>query len=348
MNLDTSQLVTFLEEMNIYKGESTNTNTQPKTAELVVYINELYYNLGVAHFYAHNYEVARTFLLKFPKDSKESRRTRVDFYLLLIDKIKHGEVSREKTQSLSDQLAKLRSDGSSSDEHILFSLELDYHIAECSFTLGFFDKCERLLDDHDKFLNKLAEKKMSYEAPDLLLLKIRNCIARQDYAKCKDMCGEYDKQEFTSSKFTNDLNYFKGVCYLRTGKNRQGLRELERIVDSSFELYNKAVCERVRAIFHIIKEEFTGDNDQANDAMIDLMQKFDRAVADAVNEGKTSDAQLISFLDYKLFILFYVERGDLIEFLKKGRVSFKINFSFFDVRINFFFPIFSWSASKIT
>ena len=151
--------------------------------ELINYVNELYYYLGVVHYNMQNYQLALTFFNRFPSDQKEAKFKLVNFYKIVIQK-KEGSKSNDTDtiQNAIERMFKLKPNKNIKIETETdqgYSIELDFHIGESYFHIGNYKMCKEIFKEHLPFA--YLENKLAFDVSDVYYFKIQNCLKMGEY-----------------------------------------------------------------------------------------------------------------------------------------------------------------------
>ena len=315
--------------------------------DIVYYLNELNYYLGVVYFRDGNYGRSKQFFESYSLAEKNNFYHSVRFYLLVLKKIylinqTHYSVEKKEIARLLNEFNDL---AKNDDEHAnekyksVNEIEINFHQAQCYFYLDNFNACLDLLNEHKKYLNLVKENKnLAFNQDDVYFYKIQVWYRLEKYKEIKEFLDILEqKNDFFNHQpeYVDLINYFRAVSLYKLRKedseNRQvkyfnsSLKILDKIENIKFEFYIDSIIFRID-LTHCLINIHLNNYIKLNEDKLELeklVERFDNYILkldQVVTDELIEKHKLGRIWEYKLFSLFYFNNFDYDQmegFIKK-------------------------------
>ena len=299
--------------------------------DIVYYLNELNYYLGVVYFRDGNFDRAKQFFDSYSLTETKSFYYAVKFYLLVLKKIKivqhHNTIEKIEISKVIEEFYDLIK---STDVHlnakysIVSEYEVNLHQAQCYFYLNNFNACLDLLNEHQQYLNLVKENKnLAFNQDDVYFYKIHVWFKLEKYKEIKEFIDHLEqKKDFFNHQpeYVDLINYFRAVSFYKLRKedseNRlvkylnSSLIILDKIENKKFEFYIESIIFRID-LTHCLINIHLNNYIKSNEDKLELeklIERFDDYILkldEVVTDELIQKHKLSRIWEYKLFSLFY-------------------------------------------
>ena len=322
--------------------------------DIVYYLNELNYYLGVVYFRERNFKISRKFFKDYSLTESKKFYNVVKFYVLVLKKIKlkknpDGVVQKEFTEMieefglLKDMIEHAYKDINEKYK-IVNPIEINFHIAQCMYYLGYdYKACLELLNDHHVYIDLENKKEnIAFVRDDVYYYKIQVYHKLEKFQEIIDLLDNLEKEnDFFKhkSEYVDLINYFRAVSYYKLRKekdeneNRQkvylnnSLKTLDKITNKKSEIYIDSLIYRIdfnHYLFNIYLNCYL--KERKNKLELEkLIENFDNYVKDldeVITDDMIEKSRLNRIWEYKLFGLFYFNKysfSELDHFIKSNK-----------------------------